>query len=289
MAEPIDKDEFGWSKIKRERQGGKTRFGKDYYVVSPLGKRSRSFRDLAIHIKENDLYDKINPRIINLEKFDENDTERIPKSNNGKEFLMFLESKGEYEPKFMIQRVRPKKPSVPSENQGQKRKTSDNNNRVAKQQKKIDPKNCEECDECNSLTPKKEIIVEQDGKILCPMCYATAHPDPAGVTLTLNTNRIGMKKCDQCHVFWENDQLTPRNDQMLCQDCICPDPYTVLDSWYANRKILPLLHETETLARKTRLDYNEIRKYITSLAALEYPTDPGIISYFYKSLEFSSC
>ena len=198
MAEPIDKDEFGWSKIKRERQGGKTRFGKDYYVVSPLGKKSRSFRDLAIHIKENNLYDKINPRIINLEKFDENvpstSVERIPKSNNGKEFLMFLETKGEYEPKFMIRKPKkPKEPSVAptSENQGgQKRKTSDNNNRVVvNKQKKIDPKNCEECDECKSLTPKKEIIVEDDGKILCPMCWASAHPDPAGVTLKLNANR----------------------------------------------------------------------------------------------------
>ena len=101
-----------------------------------------------------------------------------------------------------------------------------------------------------------------------------------------------MKKCDQCYDFTENDQLTPKNDQvfrgrveMLCQDCICPDPKTVLDSWYANRRILPLLHEAETLARKTRLPVDEIRKYIEDLMmdltagsqALNYPTDPGML------------
>ena len=293
MAEPMDKDEFGWTKIKRERQGGKTRFGKDYYVVSPLGKRSRSFRDLAIHIRENNLYDKINPRIINLEKVNDdandNTVERQPKSNNGKEFLMFLASKGEYEPKFMIRK--PKKPSVPSteNSQGEKRKnTSDNNNQVlaANKQKKMDPKNCEECDKCKGLTAKKDLSLEEDGKILCRLCWATAHPDPAGVTLTLNANRIGMKKCDQCYDFTKNDQLTSKNDEvfrgrvlMLCQDCICPDPNTVLDTWYANRRICPLQHEAETLARKTRLPVNEVKKYIEDLfyTALKYPTtDPGM-------------
>ena len=126
----------------------------------------------------------------------------------------------------------------------------------------------------------------EDGKILCRLCWATAHPDPAGVTLTLNASRIGMKKCDQCYDFTKNDQLTSKNDEvfrgrvlMLCQDCICPDPNTVLDTWYANRRICPLQHEAETLARKTRLPVNEVKKYIEDLfyTALKYPTtDPGM-------------
>ena len=315
MAEPMDKDEFGWTKIKRERQGGKTRFGEDYYVVSPLGKRSRSFRDLTIHIRENNLYDKINPRIINLEKVDDdandNTVERLPKSNNGKEFLMFLESKGEYEPKFMIRK--PKKLSVPSteNNQGEKRKkTSNNNNQVlaANKKKKKCTKNCEECDKCKRLMPKKDLRLEEDGKILSQLCLATAHLDTAGLTLTLNASQIGMKKCDQCHDFTKNDQLISMNDEifrgrvlMLCQDCICPDPNTVLDTWFANRRICPLQHEAETLARKSRLPVNEVRKYIEELfySALKYPTttDPGMSvtsEYSVKCLflvifQFSTC
>ena len=99
---------------------------------------------------------------------------------------MFLESKGEYEPKFMIRK--PKKPSVPSteSNQGEKRKnTSNNNNQIlaANKQKKIDTKNCEECDECKGLTPKKDLSLGEDGKILCRLCWATAHPDPLGLVL----------------------------------------------------------------------------------------------------------
>ena len=58
-----------WTKIVRFRQSGATYHQKDLYLVhKTLGKKLRSTRDLALHIREHNLFTVVDPYLVNFEK-----------------------------------------------------------------------------------------------------------------------------------------------------------------------------------------------------------------------------
>ena len=57
-----------WTKRLLTRTWGNTMGGKDTYIISPHGKKLRSTHDLANHIKDKDLFQYVDPTLVNFEK-----------------------------------------------------------------------------------------------------------------------------------------------------------------------------------------------------------------------------
>ena len=91
----IEKFPGGWNRILRTRLSGSTIGDKDIYIVSPLGKKLRSTRNLAKHIEEKNLFLTLDPNLVNFEKPGQ------PRKKITKDFIEWLESGGKTTPKFL--------------------------------------------------------------------------------------------------------------------------------------------------------------------------------------------
>lgn len=229
MCEPIDKDDFGWSKIFRPRYGTRT---PSLIIISPLGKRLTSLKELVLHIRENNLFGKINPSIINFEKCMKKNYDPKFVTKKGQEFLHFLKTNGEYQPRFRKNEL-----ALVNEVKQDLNHSRQHN----KQQKKYGIKK-------NFNKSSSQILA-----------------------LTYNQVDIKMKikRCTQCQEYISNSNVASTNGEILCQNGI-KNPYTVLDTFYANRRILPIFDELKILQQKTGLHPNEIRRYISDLV---YPSN----------------
>ena len=165
------------------------------------GKKCRSNRDLALHIEKNNLWDKIDVRKVNF--YDQAKT-RI-EENTLNEFVRFVESKGQYRPKFV-------------EREPKKRKAPDANTQTVPPLKlpRALLANMAYCDQCTSFEPKSVLLLAEDG-------------------------------------------------QEKCHNCRTENPNVVLQTYYANKRILPTPADLVILVKQTNLSEVFIKNYIQEL------------------------
>ena len=84
-----------WTKITRARKSGKSAQERDVYITTPCGKRLRSFKNLTLYLQRKGWYD-INPKKINFQK-SQIGTQK--ECHQTKEFIKFIESKGQHIPR----------------------------------------------------------------------------------------------------------------------------------------------------------------------------------------------
>lgn len=197
-----------WSIVKKERQGGSSRRGTDIYI-NGYGKKCRSNRDLALHIEKKNLWDKIDVRKVNFYDLAKTRIEE----NTLNEFVRFVESKGQYRPKFV-------------EREPKKRKAPDANTQTVPPLKlpRALLANMAYCDQCTSFEPKSVLLLADDG----------------------------LQKCHNCRT---------------------EDPHVVLDTYFANKRILPTAADLVILVKQTNLEEVYIKNYIQPLMFTETNND----------------
>ena len=165
------------------------------------GKKCRSNRDLALHIEKNNLWDKIDVRKVNF--YDQAKTKIEEHTLN--EFVRFVESKGQYRPKF-VQR------------EPKKRKAPEANTQTVPPLKlpRALLANMAYCDQCTSFEPKSVLLLAEDG-------------------------------------------------QKKCHNCRTENPNVVLQTYYANKRILPTPADLVILVKQTNLSEVFIKNYIQEL------------------------
>jgi len=134
----IEKFPGGWNRILRTRHSGSTIGDKDIYIVSPLGKKLRSTRNLAKHIEEKNLFLTLDPNLVNFGTLNFEKPGQ-PRKKITKDFIEWLESGGKTQPKFL--QPKPKKQIV-----------------------KVDLKLCRQCE---FQYPQ---VVQENGENLCQYC-----------------------------------------------------------------------------------------------------------------------
>ena len=94
----IDNLPNGWRKLLRTRNSGASVGGKDVYIIYyPTGELFRSTRTLAMHIQKHNLFETVDPNVVNFER----PGEMKPKTRIHKDFITWIDSKGTTKPKFL--------------------------------------------------------------------------------------------------------------------------------------------------------------------------------------------
>ncbi len=90
----VDKRDQIWTKVQKIRMDGESRGNNDLYVITPKdpkpgGIKLRSTKDLAQFIRKHDLFDAIDPRVINFEKLNKPEDAKDKVSSQTKQFIRY--------------------------------------------------------------------------------------------------------------------------------------------------------------------------------------------------------
>jgi hypothetical protein len=156
MSEEMFKLHGGWCKLLRYRQSGATVGQRDLYLITPTGDKLRSTRELCQYVVDKNLFEAVDPELINFEKPDLLNVNRT-KSKQTNEFIKFIQSRGAVIPSYFSTTTEENKQNKPI-------KLTFNTRDIG----------MVKCDNCRILSA--DFIKIQNGQFHCQDCICSDDP-----------------------------------------------------------------------------------------------------------------